>query len=180
MGDLRGFTQMAEKLRSEDVIRVLNRHFARMIRVIEKYRGIIVDFFGDSVLVFFDGLDENVAQRAADAVKCAVEMQREVASVSNDNQKDGLPALEMGIGINTGEVIVGNIGSESRAKYGIVGSAVNETDRIQSYAEGGQVIIAEQTYELLAGRIVVGPRLEVRLKGLDASRNLYQVRSIDA
>jgi class 3 adenylate cyclase len=76
-------------------------------------------------------------------------------------------------------VVVGNIGSESRAKYGIVGSAVNETDRIQSVAEGGTVVISEQTYKLLEGRIEVGPKLEVNLKGLDASRRLYQVKAID-
>ncbi len=89
-----------------------------------------------------------------------------------------MPVLEMGIGIHTGEVVVGNIGSESRAKYGIVGSAVNETDRIQSVAEGRTVLISEQTYELLEGRIEVGPRLEVNLKGLDASRSIYHVKSI--
>lgn len=179
MGDLRGFTQMAEKIRSEDVIKLLNRHFARMISVIERYNGIIVDFYGDSVLAFFDGIETDIARRASDAVKCALEMQQEMAIVSTKNQKDGLPVLHMGIGIHTGEVVVGNIGSESRAKYGIVGSAVNETDRIQSFAEGGTVVISEQTYELLEGRIRVGPKQEVNLKGLDGSRTLYELQGID-
>jgi class 3 adenylate cyclase len=179
MGDLRGFTYAAEKLRSDDVTKLLNRHFARMIGVIEAHKGIIVDFVGDAILAFFDGMDTDVTKRASDAVKCALEMQQELAVVSKRNYEEGLPVLEMGIGIHTGEVVVGNIGSESRAKYGIVGSAVNETDRIQSVAEGGTVVISEQTYKLLEGRIEVGPKLEVNLKGLDASRRLYQVKAID-
>jgi class 3 adenylate cyclase len=179
MSDLRGFTQIAEKLTSEQVIRLLNRYLARMIAVIEKHRGIIVDFYGDSVLAFFDGLEEDVIGRATDAVKAAVEMQRELRMVSRENQEEGLPPIKMGIGIHTGEVVVGNIGSETRAKYGIVGSAVNETDRIQATAQGDSIIISEETYEALSGRVVVGHKMQASLKGLEGYRSLYEVTSID-
>jgi adenylate cyclase len=180
MADLRGFTQAAQKLPPEKVIKVLNRHFSCMINVIEKHEGIIVDFYGDSVLAFFNGVDSDVAARAADAVKCALEMQRECEDVSNRNATEGLPVLGMGIGIHTGEVVVGNIGSETRAKYGIVGSAVNETDRIQSLSKAGTVLISGQTHELLADSIVVGPKCEVGLKGLKGIRELYEVMAIGA
>jgi len=178
MADLRGFTPIAKKLQPQQVIRLLNRFFSGMIPIIEKYRGIIVDFHGDSILVFFNGIEPDVGVGAANAVKCATEMQHELASVSEQNLRDGLPAVSMGIGIHTGEVIVGNIGSEARAKYGIVGSAVNETDRIQSFAQGGKTMISERTYELLSDRLVVGPRCEACLKGLEGTLNLYEVSEI--
>lgn len=177
--DLRGFTPLAEKLEPEAVIRILNRYLARIIAVIEAHRGIIVDFYGDSVLVFFDGMREDLGERAADAVKCALDMQRELNSLSMDNEREGLPPLSMGIGIHTGDVVVGNIGSETRAKYGIVGSAVNETDRIQAFADGGMIIVSEQTFGMLADRLVTGERREARLKGLDGARDLYPVIGID-
>ncbi|MEJ2716566.1 MAG: adenylate/guanylate cyclase domain-containing protein [Deltaproteobacteria bacterium] len=179
MADLRGFSQAAEKLRPEQVTKLLNRHFSAAINVIEKYEGIVVDFYGDSVLAFFNGLESDAPARAADAVNCALEMQRECAKAAQQNLIEGLPSLAMGVGIHTGEVVVGNIGSERRAKYGIVGSAVNETDRIQAHSRGGSVIISGQTYELLSHRVVVGPKSQVRLKGLDTTRDLYPVLSMD-
>jgi class 3 adenylate cyclase len=138
-----------------------------------------VDFYGDSVLVFFNGLDTRLSERASEAVRCAVEMQRQLSVVSQENQQEGLPSLQMGVGIHTGEVIVGNIGSESRVKYGIVGSAVNETDRIQSTAGGGAIMISEQTYSLVADSVDVGPKCQACLKGLDGVRDLYEVRAVD-
>lgn len=179
MADLRGFTSMAEKLEPEEVITILNRYFARMIDVIDRHRGIIVDFYGDSVLVFFNGVDSAVHERAGDAVTCALTMQEKLAQLSAENVEHGLPELRMGIGIHTGEVVVGNIGSETRAKYGIVGSPVNEVHRIQSKALGGSVLISEQTYELVSDRVDVAATCETTLKGLDGDRCLYEVDSID-
>ncbi len=178
MADLRGFTPIAKKLQPKQVIGLLNRFFSRMIPTIEKYRGIIVDFYGDSILVFFNGIEPDIRVAAANAVKCAIEMQRELALVSEQNLRDGLPALSMGIGIHSGEVVVGNIGSEARAKYGIVGSAVNETDRIQSFAQGGKTMISGRTYELLSDLLVVGPKCEACLKGLEGTLDLYELIEI--
>lgn len=179
MADLRGFTKIAEGMAPEVVIGMLNRYFARIIAVIDRHRGIIVDFFGDSVLVFFNGLETEISERASDAVRCAWEMQQQLEAVSEENQREGLPPLEMGIGIHTGEVVVGNIGSETRAKYGIVGSAVNETDRIQSTAEGGAIMISEQTYSMVSHRVEVGPKCQACLKGLEGERDLYQVLAVN-
>jgi adenylate cyclase len=180
MADLRGFTQAAQTLSPDKVIKFLNRHFSQMISVIEKHEGIIVDFYGDSILAFFNGIESDVTTRAADAVKCALEMQSEAESLSEQCLKNGLPVLPMGIGIHTGEVVVGNIGSEKRAKYGIVGSAVNETDRIQALAEGGTIIVSGQTYELICDRAMTGEKCQVELKGLSGARDVYQVLAMDA
>lgn len=179
MTDLRNFTVVAEKLKPEDVIHILNRYFSRMISVIQRYEGIIVDFYGDSVLVFFNGTETDIRERAADAVKCALEMQREQEAFAETLVAEGLPELKMGIGIHTGEVIVGNIGTETRAKYGVVGANVNLTDRIQSTAGGGKTIISEETYDMLRDRVKVSGDFRVCLKGVEKNRDLYEVESIE-
>jgi adenylate cyclase len=178
MSDLRDFTPMSEKLEPEEVIAMLNRYFGRMIRVIEKYKGIIVDFYGDSILVFFNGDETQTKERAMDAIKCAFDMQSAFKGFVAENQDQGLPTVAMGIGIHTGEVIVGNIGTESRAKYGIVGAAVNLTDRIQSTCPPGGVIISEQTLEQVSNRVVVAKKFTVCLKGVEDQKELFEVGSI--
>jgi adenylate cyclase len=178
MSDLRNFTAISEKLQPEEVIKMLNRYFARMIAVIECYRGIIVDFYGDSILVFFNGMESDIALNAFGAVKCALEMQQELEGFVKENVAQGLPVVTMGIGIHTGEVIVGNIGTETRAKYGIVGSDVNLTDRIQSTAAGGQVVISEKTYEVIADKVKISQQFTVCLKGVEENRTLYEVGSV--
>jgi class 3 adenylate cyclase len=179
MADIRGFTEMAERLAPQQVTRILNRHFSRVIPVIEKYEGIIVDFVGDSVLAFFNGFGRAAGERAYDAVKCGSEILVAVAETSEENQRLGLPALSVGVGIHTGEVVVGNIGSETRAKYGIVGSAVNETHRIQSCAEGGTILISEETRRELGERLEAVRRTRATFKGLTGTRVLFEIRSAD-
>jgi class 3 adenylate cyclase len=151
--DLRGFTSMSEQLEPEDVVRFLNRYFSAMVQVVEKYGGVIVDFFGDSVLVFFDGMGDRVETRTLDAVKCAVEMQEEASRLTQENEDLGLPAIAMGIGIHTGPAVVGNIGSETRVRFGIVGSAVHETDQIQAIADKGTVIVSWETKSLVESEL---------------------------
>ncbi|GEM_PF-211071 len=179
MADIRRFTEMAEKLPPQQVTRILNRYFSRVIPVIEKYDGIIVDFVGDSVLAFFNGLEKEVSERAYDAAKCAAEILAAVEETSEENLKLGLPDFTVGLGIHTGEVVVGNIGSETRAKYGIVGSAVNETQRIQSHADGGSILISEDTRRALGDRLEATRRISASFKGLTGPRILFEIRSAD-
>ncbi|MDQ7781921.1 MAG: adenylate/guanylate cyclase domain-containing protein [Desulfomonilaceae bacterium] len=179
MSDIRDFTVMSEKLQPEEVIKILNRYFARMISVIERYKGIIVDFYGDSILVFFNGVETDVPMRAVDALHCALEMQQEMKSFVKENVELGLPELSMGIGIHTGEVIVGNIGTDTRAKYGIVGANVNLTDRIQYAASGGKVVISEETYNGICGKLSVASEFVVCLKGVEEDKKLYEIAAVD-
>ncbi len=180
MSDIRDFTSMSEKLQPEEVIKLLNRYFARMIAVIERYRGIIVDFYGDSILVFFNGLETEVPERAVDAVRCALEMQHELKRFATENMSENVSVLHMGIGVHTGEVIVGNIGTESRAKYGIVGADVNLTDRIQATASAGKVVISEKTYELIAEKLQVSLEFNACLKGVEDQKQLYEIEAINS
>lgn len=179
MSDLRDFTVMSEKLAPEVVIKMLNRYFSLMIAVIESYRGIIVDFYGDSILVFFNGVESGIADRALDAVNCGLDMQKKMSVFKEENLRRGLPDVSMGIGVNTGEVVIGNIGTESRAKYGIVGSDVNLTDRIQSTANAGMVVISETTFNLVKDKFRVVRDFEVCLKGVEETKRLFEVEKFD-
>jgi class 3 adenylate cyclase len=178
MSDLRNFTRLSETLSPEETIQILNRYFSHMIKVIQRYKGIIVDFLGDGVLVFFDPLDGPVAPEIRKSVSCALEMQREMKNLNASNRAEGLPELHMGIGVNAGEVVVGNIGSEARAKYGIVGSPVNITQRIQSKAKGGDVVLSESVFDRIPKDLIVKRSSRVSLKGLQEFVKLYVVEGI--
>lgn len=175
IADLRGFTPLAESLSPERTIQILNRFFGLVIEIIRKYRGIIVDFFGDSVLSFFDPLEAPVQEAALRALKCAFEMQKAMVHFNETHRSKGLPVLKMGIGIHAGEVIVGNIGSESRAKYGIVGSAVNLTQRIQQLAGPGEVVISHDLYRQAEEWLCTKQASQVSLKGVQKPMRIYWV-----
>jgi len=173
MSDIRQFTPLAESLSPDVIIGLLNRYFSALIEVIHRHQGIIVDFFGDSVLVFFDPFEGPVKPVIRRSIECAFEMQGIMAKFNEMIDKSGFPQLEMGIGVNSGEVIVGNIGSETRAKYGIVGSPVNMTQRIQSAAKGGEVIISGSVYEHLSQELVIKRGFSIPLKGVEGEIKLY-------
>ncbi len=175
MADLRGFTSMAEKLKPTEVVRLLNKYLSRMTETIENSRGVVIDFYGDGILAFFDGADSNVTAHALDAVDAAMRMQRTLLTVSQENRAEELPELSMGIGIHTGPVVVGNIGSEKRGKYGVVGSAVNTAKRIESIAERGVILMSDQTYSVLGDQVEIVRELQVKLKGLEGTRELFEL-----
>ncbi len=180
MSDILDFTTVAESLSPEATISILNHYFSHMIEVIQEHRGIIVDFYGDGVLVFFDPHDGPLGPAASRAVRCSMEMQAGMESFNLGLRKEGLPELQTGIGIHAGQVVVGNIGSSSRAKYGIVGLAVNVTQRIQAEAGPGQVVISEPVYEVLAGRISIEKSFSARLKGIQEKAVLYLLRDFES
>jgi len=171
--DIRGFTPLAETLTPEAIIHLVNRHFARMIEVIREHRGIIVDFLGDAILAFFDPLDGPLGPVAHRALDCAAQMQ---AAMETENLAEpGYPPLHMGIGLHAGEVIVGNIGSESRAKYGIIGSPVNLTHRLQGQAQAGEVVISAEVYRQAEVKPLVLRSFQAHLKGIKDPVPLYVV-----
>ncbi len=178
MADIRGFTPISELLNPEETIRILNHYFSHMIAVIRKHHGIIVDFYGDGVLVFFDPLDRPIKPAAQQAINCSLEMQREMKLFNSEMKIKNLPELQIGIGVNVGDVIVGNIGSEIRAKYGIVGAAVNITQRIQAEAKGGEVIISDSAYGFLKNDLRIKQSFSTQLKGVNEKMNLHIVESV--
>lgn len=164
MSDLSGFSALSERLEPERVVELLNVYLGRMTEVIDEYGGTIDEFIGDAILVIF-GAPIQRADHAERAVACAVAMQCAMTDVNEEMKGRGLGALEMGVAVNTGEVVVGNIGSEKRAKYGVVGSPVNLTSRIQALAASGEVVISTTTRQTVGDSVRIGSSQEVALKG---------------
>jgi adenylate cyclase len=178
MTDLRGFTRIAEGLAPEKVVLLINNFLEAMTEVIVQYQGTIDEFIGDAILVLF-GAPIARDDDARRAVQCAVAMQLAMTAVNEKNAHDGLPAVEMGIGINTGEVVVGNIGSHKRAKYGAVGTTVNVTSRIESLTLGGQILVAASTHAEVAPYAEIEGTIEASMKGVAEPIPIYEVRGID-
>ncbi len=177
MSDLRGFTSLAERLEPEQVVQILNTYFEIMVEVLLKYNGTINEIIGDALLVIF-GAPQKMPDRAKRAVACAIEMQNAMAEVNEQNRLQGLPGIEMGIGLNEDEVIVGNIGSSKRSKYGVVGSGVNMTSRIESYSVGGQILISDSVRKQAGEILRIDKQREVIPKGAEAPLKIYEVGGI--
>jgi class 3 adenylate cyclase len=177
MSDLRGFTALTSNMKPEQVITFLNRYLGKMVEILLDYRGIIDEIIGDGILAFF-GAPEPMDDHPARAVACALKMQKAMEEINALNRADGFPTLEMGVAVNTGGVVVGNIGSERRAKYGAVGSQVNFTGRVEGYTVGGQVLITQATYDAIADILEVKNVFEVEMKGIPGKVQLFDIKGI--
>ena len=177
MSDLRGFTALSERMAPGDLISMLNHYLGEMTEIIENNGGTIIEFIGDGIMALF-GAPIPMETHAADAVRTAVEMQRRMEEVNRWNEGHGFPVLQMGIGINTGEVIVGNIGSEKRTKYGVVGSHVNLAGRIESYTVGGEILISPKTRAEISEKLEIAEERKVMPKGVVEPLTLASVTGI--
>ena len=176
--DLRGFTALSGQLQPKDVVKALNLYLDRMAEVITQYEGTIDEFMGDGILVLF-GAPTVKEDDSARAVACAVAMQLAMTSVNEKMKQLSFPKLEMGIGINTGEVVVGNIGSEKRCKYTVIGNDVNLAYRIESYTVGGEVFISDSTLKEVESIVRIDGQKEVKPKGVKEPITIYKVAGID-
>jgi class 3 adenylate cyclase/HAMP domain-containing protein len=179
MSDLRGFTAIIADMEPEPVITFLNRYLSKMIEILLDNQAVIDEILGDGILAFF-GAPDPLEDYPVRAVACALQMQAAMDEINAANQADGLPLLSMGIGVNTGTVVVGNIGSERRTKYSVVGSAVNFASRMEASALAGQVLISETTYNRVKDLVEVRNVLQVEMKGLPGRATLYDVQGIAA
>ncbi len=178
MSDLRGFTSLSETRDPEEMVQLLNRYLEEMSKIILRYDGIIDEILGDAILAVF-GAPETHGDDPERAIACAIEMQNCLETLNQEIIGSGYPALEMGIGINTGHVIVGNIGSELRMKYGIVGDAVNRASRIESNSIGGQVLIGKSTYTFVQGKVTAMPPKNIMMKGMKQPLVFYEISAIE-
>ena len=177
MTDLRGFAAISEKLPAETTVEMLNGYLSTMTDIIFKYSGTINEIIGDALLILFGAptMREDDADRA---LACALEMQLAMKMVNQRNRVLDLPNLEMGIGINTGKVVAGNIGSDMRVKYAVVGNNVNLAGRVESLTVGGQVLITESTLKACSLKVTIAAELVVPFKGLEKPVNVYDVSAV--
>ena len=177
VSDIREFTRTTELLEPAQVLEIINRYLEKMTDIIMKHRGTIDEFTGDGILVFF-GAPTLVPDHCTQAVACALEMQKAMKELNRGNLRLGLPELQMGIGINSGQLIVGDIGSEKRKKYGAVGIPINLAFRVQAEAEGGEVLVSPAVFHNIGGELLVDRTRQCTLKGIEAPVALYRVEGL--
>ena len=177
MSDLRGFSALSERVPPEIAVDVINFYLEVMTEVISQYNGTINEIMGDGIFVMFGApiTREDDSQRA---IACAIAMQLAMDRVNQHNQQLNQPPLEMGIGINTGEVLMGNIGSKKRAKYTVLGSPVNLAARIESFTVGGQTLVSKDTLADAGSIIRVDEKMQVQPKGFQEPITVYEIGGI--
>lgn len=172
--DIRGFTSMSEQMSPEIVVRILNEYFADMTPIVFDHHGLLDKFMGDGMMALF-GVPYPTDDAASNAVAAAIAMQRGMAALNEDLKSLGLSEVAVGIGINTGTVTVGYIGSRERTDYTAIGDAVNLAARLEKRAEPGQIIISRSTLDAVGGKFPVCPCDRIMVKGKQEAIEIYEV-----
>jgi adenylate cyclase len=172
--DIRDFTPMSENLEPSRVVEILNEYFTRVTDVIFDNGGTLDKYIGDAVMAVF-GAPISKGKDAANAVKSAIQIQRLLIELNRDAAAREWPELRVGIGINTGNAVAGNIGSPRRLDYTVVGDAVNTAQRLMSNAAGGQILIAESTASKLGRSFDLERLPEMKVKGRSEAVPVFSV-----
>jgi adenylate cyclase len=172
--DIRSFTRMAEKMEPHKVVELLNEYFTEMTDLIFENGGTLDKYLGDGIMAVF-GAPIARPDDPLRSAKTAMEMQRAMARLNEDWQARGQPAMQAGIGINTGPVTAGNIGSTKRMDYTVIGDAVNLASRLCAKAAGGQILVSESSYRLLAGEMPARKLDPMLVKGKAAPVEVYEI-----
>ncbi len=177
MSDLRGFTAACINTEPKLMFDALNNYLSLMSTEINNHHGLIIELLGDGILAIF-GAPVNNENHAADAVAAAICMQNTLEKANEWNRMHGVADFEMGISVNTGKMFVGNIGSEQRKKYAVMGSNVNLCGRIESYCTNGDILISQATKEMIHSPLVIDRELKVFPKGVDRPITVSCVRGM--
>jgi adenylate cyclase len=170
--DIRGFTSMSESRAPQEIVRMLNEYFELMVDVIFKYQGTLDKFVGDEIIALF-GAPVAMENAELKAVQCALDMLQVLSEFNRVRVAEGQNEIKIGIGINTGMVVTGAIGSSRALQYTAIGDAMNTTARLCSVAQPGQVILSEATYRKVAGQVAAVPLPDVRVKGKSEELRIY-------
>lgn len=172
--DVRGFTSMSETLPPESVLQILNKYFADMTPIVWDYKGLLDKYIGDGLMALF-GAPNECADSASSAVLAAIAMQHQMSAVNEELKLSGLPEINIGIGINTGTVTVGYMGSEERTDYTAIGDEVNLAARLEKQALGNQIIISRSTLNAVEGQFPVRPSGSIMVKGKKQAIEIFEV-----
>ncbi|WP_346836718.1 adenylate/guanylate cyclase domain-containing protein [Microbulbifer sp. SAOS-129_SWC] len=175
--DITGFTAMSEKLQPSQVSALLNEYFSYISRACAMYGGVVDKFIGDCAMLVFGVLDDD-SDHAFNAVSCAVLIQQLAAQLNRQRRADGRPEIHFRIGINCGAMLAGNLGSDERMEYTVVGDAVNLASRLCSEAQPDQTIIRKQLFTTLEARIIAQAERTLAIRGKTAPVGLYSVQDI--
>jgi adenylate cyclase len=172
--DIRGFTRISEHAAPEKIVQLLNRYFSAMTDIIFAHGGTLDKYLGDGLMALF-GAPTATPKDAANAIAAAVAMQRRMLSINDELREEGFPEIGIGIGLHTGEVTVGYIGSERRSEYTAIGDAVNTASRLESNAKGGEILVSEVTAKAAHSRYQLAPREPISVKNREQPVPLFEV-----
>lgn len=172
--DIRNFTDISESYEASQVVDLLNIYFSEMTEIIFKYNGTLDKFIGDAIMCFW-GAPVKVDNHAIQSVYCAIEMQKGLTAVNRKLLEKGYPRLEIGVGIHSGKVILGNIGSDKKLDYTIIGDGVNLASRLEGLTKsyGCSVLISDSTRNQIGDSLFFIPVDSVRVKGKKQQVFLY-------
>jgi adenylate cyclase len=172
--DIRGFTRISEHAPPERIVSLLNRYFSAMTDIIFAHGGTLDKYLGDGLMALF-GAPTTTPDDANNALNAAVAMQRRVLGINIELQDEGLPEIGVGMGLHTGEVVVGYIGSERRSEYTAIGDAVNTSSRLESNARGGEILMSDATAKAARSRYKLKPRDPITVKNREQPIAIWEV-----
>jgi adenylate cyclase len=172
--DIRGFTSMSDGKPPQDVVTTLNEYFEVMVEVLFKHKGTLDKFVGDEIIGLF-GAPIPIEGAPKKALDCAIEMQMALREYNRTRKAEGLEDLHIGIGVNTGTVITGAIGSTKALQYTAIGDAMNVASRLCGVAKPGEIIVSESTFKQVGHLYEVQPLTPVKVKGKAAELRVYRV-----
>src|SRR6185503_15530304 len=173
--DIRGFTRISEHAAPEKIVQLLNRYFSAMTDIIFAHGGTLDKYLGDGLMALF-GAPTVTPKDASNAMSAAVAMQRRMLSINDELRAEGYPEIGIGIGLHTGEAIVGYIGSERRSEYTAIGDTVNTASRLESNTKSGQILVSEVTAKAAQSRYELTPREPISVKNREQPVPLFEVQ----
>ncbi|HKQ51157.1 MAG TPA: adenylate/guanylate cyclase domain-containing protein, partial [Pyrinomonadaceae bacterium] len=172
--DIRGFTRLSEHANPEKVVQLLNKYFSAMTDIIFAHGGTLDKYLGDGLMALF-GAPTATPQDATNALNAAVAMQRRVISINQELRAEGLGEIGVGVGLHTGEAVVGYIGSERRSEYTAIGDTVNTASRLESNSKGGQILLSDATARAATSRYPLKQRDPIYVKNRAQPVPLFEV-----
>ena len=179
VAELKGFAALAERLAPEDVVRMLNRWFDAMFDVAADHGGTISDVGGAGCQVLF-GVPLTMDRGARRALGCALAMRARLERLNETADGGVFPQVEMGVGVHTGVAVIGNVGSDRRARYGAVGSEINLAERIESYATAGQILVSDATLREAGDGIRVDATMDLHPRGIERRVTVHDLAGLEA
>ena len=175
--DIRRFTALAEEMPATQVVELLNTFFSRMIQVVLAHSGTVDKLMGDSVMALF-GVPRPAETDPLRAVRCALDMHQALAGLNQERAMRQQPPIEMGIGINSGSVVAGNIGSIDRMEYTVIGDNVNIAARLQGIAEAGETLISGATHNKVRNLVQAIALEPAQLKGRQHQVAVFRIEGL--
>jgi len=172
--DIRGFTSMSATMEATEVTALLNEYFEVMVDVVFELGGTLDKYMGDAIMALF-GVPKADSEASANAVRCALKMEAALRSLNRVRQARGEQTIEMGIGINSGEMVWGPLGSRRTMDYTVIGDVVNVGARLCSHADAGEIIVAQGVHEALGESFVLYELPPARLKGKAEPVRIWKV-----